>query len=318
MNSTQGSRNIFVTGGAGFIGSHLVSTLTSQGHRVTVYDNLVSSREGWPTRGLPEQDFSFIRADLLDQDALGKAMKGHDVVWHLAANTDIPGGNAITDLDLKNCTVATRNVLESMRQASIKELLFSSSACVYGDGALQPVDESFGPLMPISLYGAGKLACEGLISAYSHLFGIRSWVFRFANVVGSGMGHGVIHDCIAKLKTNGSELAILGDGAGQKPFFLVEDCIEGMLCAYDNSDEQCGVYNLGCESSTRISRVAQIVTEEMALKNVEFNYRGGARGWPGDAPVVQFNTSKMKKLGWEARGSSDDAVRAATRRLLDE
>jgi len=306
----------FVTGGAGFIGSHLVERLLSDGGQVTVYDNLVSGRKEWLEHHQNNDNFSFTEADLLDAETLEQAMKGHDVVWHLGANTDIPTGNRVTDLDLKNCTIATRNVLEAMRHNDIDKILFASSACVYGDTPPQALSEAFGPLLPINLYGAGKLACEGLISSYSHLFGIKTWMFRFANVVGARMGHGVIYDFIHKLKKNPAELEVLGDGKQEKPFFLVEDCVDGMLCAFQKADVGCDVFNLGCDSFTTVTRIAQIVIEEMGLKNVKIRYTGGKRGWPGDAPVVHFNVDKMKGLGWRAGHTSDDAVREATRRLI--
>jgi len=306
----------FATGGAGFIGSHLVDRLVSEGNQVTVYDNLVSGKRQWIEHHIGKKSFQFIHADLLDFDTLKETMRGHEVIWHLGANTDIPTGNKVTDLDLKNCTIATRNVLEAMKQNSIDNIIFASSATVYGDAPPQALAETFGPLLPISLYGAGKLACEGLISAYCHLFGIKAWMFRFANVVGAKMGHGVIYDFIHKLKQNPRELEILGDGKQEKPFFLVEDCIDGMLCAFHNSDNQYDIYNLGCESFTTITGVAQIVTEELGLDSVKFKYTGGHRGWPGDVPVVRFNVEKMEKLGWRAKHSSDEAVRIAARRLL--
>ena len=308
----------FVTGGAGFIGSHLVNRLIADGNEVTVYDNLISGKKEWIAPHLDKENFRFIETDLLDFDTLKQTMKGHEVIWHLGANTDIPTGNRVTDLDLKNCTIATRNVLEAMRENNIINLLFASSACVYGDAPPVALTETFGPLLPINLYGAGKLACEGLISAYCHLFGIKAWIFRFANVVGARMGHGVIYDFIQKLKRNPRELEILGDGNQTKPFFLVEDCIDGMLCAFNNSDNQYDVYNLGCESFTTVTQIAHIVTEEMGLKDVKFRYTGGKRGWPGDVPIVRFNVEKMKGLGWEAKHSSDEAVREAARRLLGE
>jgi UDP-glucose 4-epimerase len=244
-------------------------------------------------------------------------MQGHEVVWHLAANTDIPGGNKITDLDLKNCTIATRNVLEAMKQLRINKILFPSSSTVYGDAPPMPLSETFGPLLPISLYGAGKLACEGLISAYCHLFNMLAWIFRFGNVVGTRMGHGVIYDFIHKLGKNPKELEILGDGNQEKNYFLVEDCLDGMLFAFHHSDKQCDVFNLGCESTVKVSTIAQIVVDEMGLKDVKFRYTGGKRGWPGDAPVVIYDVSKMKSLGWEARHTSAEAVRIATGRLIE-
>lgn len=306
----------FITGGAGFIGSHLSERLLTDGNHVTVYDNLVSGEKSNIKHLIGKSKFNFIQDDLLNVAALNEAMKGHEVVWHLGANTDIPSGNRVTDLDLNNCTIATRNVLEAMRKNNISKILFASSACVYGDAPPQPLAETFGPLHPINLYGAGKLACEGLISAYCHLFGLSAWIFRFANVVGARMGHGVIYDFIQKLKRNPQELEIFGDGNQEKPFFLVEDCIDGMLCAFQNSGNQCDVYNLGTESFTTVTRIGKIVTEEMGLKDVRFKYTGGSRGWPGDVPVVHFSVEKMKGLGWRAKHTSDDAVRVAARRLL--
>jgi UDP-glucose 4-epimerase len=308
----------FVTGGAGFIGRHLVDRLVSEGNQVTVYDNLVSGKKANIAHHLDKPNFQFIKADLLDLATLTKSIKGHEVAWHLGANTDIPTGNRVTDLDLNNCTVATRNVLEAMRQNKIDKILFASSATVYGDMPPIPLAENMGPLLPISLYGAGKLACEGLISAYSHLFGINAWIFRFGNVVGGHMGHGVIYDFIHKLRKNPKELEILGDGNQEKNFFLVEDCIDGMLWAFRKAKSQCDVFNLGCESSIKVTEIAKIVVEEMGLKNVKFKYTGGARGWPGDVPVVRYNVDKINKLGWVASQPSAETVRIAARRLLAE
>jgi UDP-glucose 4-epimerase len=314
----------FVTGGAGFIGSHLVDRLLKEGKIVTVYDNLSLAPIDNIKHNLKNKNFKFIKGDLLDFKKLKRAMKGHEVIWHLAANTDIPGGNKITDLDLKNCTIGTWNVLEAMRQLGIDKVLFTSSACVYGDAGKKTVlSENYGPLLPINLYGAGKLAGEGLMSAYSHLFGIKTWIFRFANVVGDRMDHGVIFDFIQKLRKNPKELEILGDGEQEKPFFLVEDCIEGMFHAFnytkfENPELPCDVFNLGPETYTKIKKVAEIVIEEMGLKNVKLKFTGGKRGWKGDAPVIHFSIEKMKKIGWKPRYTSDEAVRIACRRLIRE
>lgn len=309
-------KRMFVTGGAGFIGSHLVDRLLKMGNEVTVYDNLVSGKVDNIKHHFGSKGFNFIQADLLDFGTLKQAMKGHELVWHLGANTDIPGGNKVIDLDLKNCTIATHNVLEAMRQNRIRKLLFTSTSAIYGEIQKMPTAEDDGPILPISLYGAGKLACEGLISAYCHLFDIQAWIFRFGNVVGTMMGHGVIFDFIRKFEKNPKELEILGDGNQEKNYFVVEDCIDGMLCAFHNCDNQCEVFNLGTESTVKVSVIAQIVVEEMGLRNVKFEYTGGRRGWPGDVPVVRFDLKKIKQLGWEARHGSEEAVRIATRRLL--
>jgi UDP-glucose 4-epimerase len=306
----------FITGGAGFIGSHLVDRLMSEGNQVTVYDNLVSGRKKDIEPHIGKKDFRFIQADLLDLKTLQESMKGHDIVWHLGANTDIPLGNRVTDLDLKSCTTGSYNTLEAMRQNGIKQMLFASSATVYGDAPPIALSETYGPLLPISLYGSGKLACEGLISAYCHLFDMNAWMFRFGNVVGGRMGHGVIFDFIHKLKKNPKELEIFGDGKQEKNYFLVEDCIDGMYHAYKNSKTQYDVYNLGCEEHVTVARIAQIVVDEMGLKDVKFKYTGGRRGWPGDVPIVHFNVDKMKKMGWKTRYNSEGAVREAAKRLL--
>ncbi|MCJ7645818.1 NAD-dependent epimerase/dehydratase family protein, partial [bacterium] len=225
----------FVTGGSGFIGGHLVDRLMNEGNQVTVYDNLVTGKRQWIEHHIGKKNFRFVQADILDFETLKREMVGHEIVWHLGANTDIVKGNNITDFDLKNCTIGTCNTLEAMRQNGIKKLLFASSATVYGDTPPIALPETFGPLLPISLYGAGKLACEGFISAYCHLFGMRAWIFRFGNVVGGKMWHGVIYDFIQKLRKNPHELEILGDGKQEKNYFMIEDCIDGMFCTFQKS-----------------------------------------------------------------------------------
>lgn len=306
----------FVTGGAGFIGSHLAEYLLAAGDTVTVYDNLSLGKKEWIEHLFSEPRFRFIEADLRDMGALKEAMAGHDLVFHLGANTDIPRGNQDTRIDLENDIIATYNVLEAMRHHEISKLLFASSSTVFGEPSIRPTPEAVGPLLPISLYGAGKLACEGLISAYCHLFGIQAWIFRFGNVVGARMGHGIIHDFIAKLQRNPKELEILGDGNQEKNYFLVEDCIDGILFAFHNANgRDCDVFNLGCQSTVSATQIGRIVAEEMGLSDVRFVYTGGHRGWPGDVPVVIYNVDKMKELGWRARHTSAEAVRIAARRL---
>lgn len=307
---------ILITGGAGFIGSHLADRLLGMDKKVTVYDNLSSGKMENIQHNMDKKGFNFIKADLLDVKVLKEAMTGHDLVWHLGANTDIPSGINDVRMDLNNCLIATHNVLEAMKQLRIKKLLFTSTSAVYGDIEKMPTAEGDGPILPISLYGAGKLACEGFISAYCHLFDMQAWMFRFGNVVGFGMGHGVIYDFIHKLRKNTEELEILGDGSQEKNYFVVEDCIDGMFCAFENSSKQYDVFNLGSESTVNVTTIAKIVVEEMGLKDVEFHYTGGKRGWPGDVPVVRFDLSKIKHLGWKEKYSSEDAVHIAARRLL--
>jgi UDP-glucose 4-epimerase len=308
----------FVTGGAGFIGSHVVDLLVSAGCKVTVYDNLSLSTDHYLAEYVGNGKITFLKKDLLDLEALTEAMKGHDIVWHLAANTDIPSGFTKRRIDLDNDVVATCNVLEAMLQQEVKDILFSSTGAVYGESIEGTFSEESGPLLPLSFYGAGKIACEAFISAYCNLFGIRAWVFRFGNVIGERTNHGVIYDFIAKLKKNSKILPVLGTGKGEKNYFLVEECIHGMLYVYRKADD--GPFpvlvNLGTDSTSKVMEIAQIVIEEMGLKDVRYEFTGTPRGWPGDQPVVLLDTSKVHDLGWFAKRTSDDAVRAATRRLL--
>lgn len=309
---------VFLTGGAGFIGSHLADHLLDTGHDATVYDNLSLSRRRWVEHNLGKLGYRFVQADLLDLAALREAMAGHDTVFHLGANTDIPRGNRDPRIDLDNCVLATYNVLEAMRSLNIKNLVFASSSTVFGEVDVHPTPENIGPLLPLSLYGAGKMACEGFISAYSHLFGIRAAIFRFGNVVGGRMSHGVIYDFIEKLKRNSEELEVLGDGEQEKNYFLVEDCIHGMMHGFAHSPRECDVFNLGSETTVKAKEIADIVISEMGIENVKIQYSGGKRGWPGDVPVVIYDMSKMRKLGWMATHTSAEAVRIAARRLIEQ
>jgi UDP-glucose 4-epimerase len=308
-----------ITGGAGFIGSHAVDRLLAEGNRITAYDNLVTGRRSWLATHAGEPRFQFVAGDILDRRLLRQTMSGHDVVFHLAANTDIPSGYAQTRLDLDNCIIGTWNVLDAMRELGISDILFASSAAVYGCPTVMPTPETYGPLLPESHYGAGKLACEALISGFAHLYPIKAWIYRFGNVVGRHMGHGVVYDFIQKLRKNPRELEILGDGRQAKTFFLVEDCLDGIFWAYRRDRERpVDIYNLGSPVTLSVTEIAQIVCEEMGLSGVAFRYTGGARGWPGDVPRVDFDISKMQALGWSIVRTSSDAVRICARRLLEE
>jgi UDP-glucose 4-epimerase len=204
-----------------------------------------------------------------------------------------------------------------MRLNKIKKIVFSSSSVVYAETPKIAIPETYGPTLPISFYGAGKLAAEGLISAFCGTFNFQAWIYRFANVVGSRGTHGVIVDFIAKLRKNPKELEILGDGKQQKPYLYVSDIVDGIIFGFKHSNEQINLFNLGCNSNTTVTRIAEMVVEEMKLKNVKFNYTGGKRGWPGDVPRFQLDISKIKKLGWKESYTSDEAVRKAIREVLD-
>jgi len=307
----------FVTGGAGFIGSHLVDHLMQLGS-VTVYDNFSSGRKEFIQHHIGKKNFNVIDADLLDIDTLKKAIAGHDIVFHLAANPDARLGNLDTALDLHQETIVTYNVLEAMRTNNIKKIVFSSSGTIYGEVPVRPIQEDYGPTLPISLYGAGKLACEGLISAFCNTFDMQAWIFRFANIVGDRGTHGVIFDFIHKLKKNPHELEILGDGLQEKPYLEVNDCIRGILFTLDHSHERVNVHNLGCDSSTNVKTIARIVLEEMNLPGARCVYTGSDRGWPGDVPQYRCDCTRVNTLGWKAKYSSDEAVRLTVKALVKE
>jgi UDP-glucose 4-epimerase len=307
----------FVTGGAGFIGSHLVDRLISEGNHVKSYDNLSSGNKDFFEHHLKSDRLEFVNEDLLDLDALKKEIKGYDVIFHIAANPFVRLGEKETRLDLEQGAIATYNVLESMRRNEIKKIVFSSSSVVYGETPPIPLAEEFGPTLPISLYGAGKLAAEGLISSFCGTFDFQAWIYRFANVVGFRGTHGVIVDFIDKLRNDPKKLEILGNGRQQKPYLHVSDIVDGILFGFEKSNEQMNLFNLGCDSNTTVTKIAEMVVEEMNLTDVKFEFTGGARGWAGDVPRFQLDISKIKKLGWSESQSSDEAVRKAIREVLD-
>lgn len=305
----------FVTGGAGFIGSHLVDKLIENGHTVTVFDDLSSGKTEFINHHLENDNFTFIEADLADAETVSKEIKGHDVVFHIAANPDVRLGAQKPDIAKKDI-LATYNLLDAMRKNDIKKIVFSSSSVIYGETPPFPLPENYGPLLPISVYGAAKLAAEGLISSFCHTFDMQGWMFRFANVVGVRGTHGVIVDFINKLRKNPKELEILGDGKQRKPYLYVTECVDGIMHGFTHAEEEINVFNLGVDSVTEVTRIGELVTEEMGLENVTFTYTGGKRGWKGDVPHFQFDINKIKKLGWEANLSSDETVRKAIQDLL--
>ena len=306
----------FITGGAGFIGSHLVDSLIKQGHTVTVYDNLSSGNKEFISQHLKDDTCRFIKADLLALKKLEKEIAGHDIVFHLAANPHVRLGEIHTDLDMNQGVVATYNVLEAMRRNEIKKIVFSSSSVVYGETTELSLPETYGPTLPISMYGAGKLGAEALISAFCGTFDFQAWMYRFANIVGARGTHGVIIDFIEKLRKNPHELEILGDGQQCKPYLYVSDCVDGILFGFLHAKEKMNLFNLSCDTTTTVTHIAEMMVEEMGLHNVSFNYTGGIRGWKGDVPRFQLDACKINKLGWKATLTSDEAVRKAISDVL--
>ena len=307
----------FVTGGAGFIGSHLVDKLMKRRDFVTVFDNLSSGKKQFLEPHFDNNNFKFIEGDLLDLVNVEKEIKGHDTIFHIAANPFVRLGEKQTRLDLDQGAIATYNILESMRLNDIKKIVFSSSSVVYAETPPIALPETYGPTLPISLYGAGKLAAEGLISAFCGTFGFQAWIYRFANVVGIRGTHGVIVDFIDKLNKNPKELEILGDGKQQKPYLHVIEVCDGIIHGFKHSNENVNLFNLGVDSNTTVTRIAEMVVEEMGLSDVKFKYTGGKRGWAGDVPRFQLDATKINNLGWKAKYTSDEAVRKAIREILD-
>jgi len=302
-------RHVLVTGGAGFVGSHLVDRLLADGASVTVVDNCSSG-----SRDRVADAADFVKADLTDPNALDGVLDDVDLVFHLAASklvdTDRPHGQ------FEDNTQMTLNLLEAMAEADVTEIAYTSSSTVYGE-APRPTPEDFAPLEPISAYGASKLADEGLLSARAHSHKLTVWNFRFANVVGPGLRGAVIPDFIEKLIENPDTLTILGNGRQEKSYLHITDCIDAMLHIVTTADDAVNTYNLGTRTTTSVDRIAAIVADEMNL-DPEYEYTGGDRGWTGDVPKMRLSIEKLSALGWQPSLSSDTAVRQATRELLEE
>jgi UDP-glucose 4-epimerase len=304
-----------ITGGAGFIGSHMVEALISEG-RVTVFDNFSSGKMEFlaPHRGNP--DLRIVEGDCGDLKALTKAMAGHDLVIHYAANPDIARGMYETDLDLREGTLLTYNVMEAMRLNGVSRVLYTSGSGIYGDVGTTPTSEDFGPLLPISFYGASKLACEGLISAFCHQYGMQSYILRMGNVVGRRQTHGVGFDFINKLRADPTRLEILGDGTQSKSYVHVSDVIAAHIFVAQNTTGTVNVFNLATDDFIDVTSIAEIVVAEMGLSPVEFAYSGGDRGWKGDVPKVRLPCAKLKDLGWRVKHDSRQAVTRSVREML--
>ena len=310
------TRRYFITGGAGFIGSHLADALLAENNEVTVFDNLSSGKTSHIAHHRDQRGFRFVQGDLKDGGHLKDAMAGHDAVFHLASNPDIARGLVETDLDLREGTLLTYNVLEAMRINGIETLTYTSGSGIYGDQGSKPVAEDFGPLLPISLYGASKLASEGLISAFCHMFGMRAHIFRPANVVGARQTHGVTFDFIRKLRLNPLSLEIFGDGTQSKSYIHVDDVVAAMVFVRSRLPDPVAIYNLATDDYLDVTSIALTVVREMGLDNVKLVYTGGKRGWKGDVPVVRFDLGKIHGLGWTARYSSAEAVARSVREQL--
>ena len=297
----------FITGGAGYIGSNLTDRLLADGHKVVVYDNLSTGFERFLLGAKSLPGFEFVPGDLLDTDKLAKAMNGCDFVFHLAANADVRFGTEHPGRDLEQNTIATFNVLEAMRKNAVKKIAFSSTGSIYGEPDVFPTPETAPFPVQTSLYGASKLACEGLISAYCEGFGFQAWIFRFVSILGERYTHGHVFDFYKKLLSNPDELFILGDGHQKKSYLYVQDCIDAMLLAIDKAGERVNILNLGSDEYIEVNDSVARISEYMGVKP-KLSYAGGERGWIGDSPFILLDCTKVRSLGWAPRVGIRDAV----------
>ncbi len=299
----------FVAGGAGFIGSHLIRELL---HRpdaeVIVFDNFVSGSISHLEGLLEDPRLQVVEADLAEGEKVVEAMRGADHVYLLAANPDIAAAVGDPGIDFWHGTYLTHNVIEAVRINNISRITYASGSGVYGDRGSQEVDEDFGPLIPVSTYGASKLGCEAMLAAYSHMFGIDVAVFRFANVVGARQTHGVTYDFVRRLLENPRELGIFGDGKQSKSYIHVSDVVSAMMTLTDLGWKGFQVYNAGTGDYVTVTEIADLVVQRVGLADVRYEYSGGTRGWKGDVPVVRFRSDKLAALGWRCGYSSTEAL----------
>jgi UDP-glucose 4-epimerase len=321
--------NVLVTGGAGFIGSHTTARLLAEGHQVTVLDNLSLGRPEFVALFDSQKKdgrYRFVEGDLISPATVANVLKDIELVIHLAANSDISSGASKNHLDFENGTLATYQLLEGMRKMSVKKLIFASSSAIYGEAKTKPTPESYGPLFPISFYGASKLACEAMCTAFAHNCEMRVWIYRFANVVGSHATHGAIFDFIGRLMDDPSQLRVLGDGSQRKSYLHVSDCVDGMLSGFRlakghplRSEVDC--LNLASQGTTTVRFIAEEVVRQMwGISGIEAKLLFGteSRGWVGDVAHTHLDGSAFGQLGWQARLASDEAVTRAIEEIISE
>jgi len=299
--------HFFVTGGAGFIGSNLVDRLLDEGHWVVVYDNFSTGFIEFLEGAKTFKKFKLIKGDVLNFNNLVKSMKGCDFVFHLSANADVRFGLQHPDKDLKQNTIATFNVLEAMRKNKIRKIAFASTGSIYGESSVIPTPEDAPFPIQTSLYGASKLAGEGLITSYCEGFGFQSWIFRFVSILGERYTHGHIFDFYKSLLRNPKELYVLGNGHQKKSYLYVQDCIDAMLLSIKKSQDKINIFNLGTNEYAEVNDSIKWITGYLKVKPI-LRYSGGDRGWIGDNPFIFLDTRKIRKLGWRPKFSIKEAV----------
>ena len=306
-----------VVGGAGFIGSHLCEALIDRGDSVVCVDNMSLGNEANVDSLIKHEKMALVKVDAAVYEDLLVIFKKYqpEYVFHLAASSDIKASSMKPAVEYRNTYTTTFNILSAMRECGIRKLFFSSTSAVYGDKRDELLSEETPNLSPISYYGAAKLGSEALISAFSYMNDFSSLVFRFPNVIGPHLTHGVIYDFVNKLRNNPVLLEILGDGRQEKPYIYVSDLV-GAIIKFLDAPKGVSLYNLGVEGSTSVTRIAEIVVKGMELKEVKFSYTGGESGWKGDVPRFRYDLSKIHSAGWHARYNSDEAVEKTVREYL--
>jgi UDP-glucose 4-epimerase len=308
---------VLITGGAGFIGSHLCDALVERGDKVLCIDNLSLGREENVAHLRQRPGFRFVKLDVLDSSGMDALLTGAgcEAVFHLAANSDIRRGSEDRQVDLQATFLSTVEVLETMLRKGIKRIFFASTSAIFGD-TREVLDEDFGPLRPVSFYGASKLAAEAYLSVFVHHFAFRASVLRFPNVVGPRSTHGAVHDFIGRLRDDPSRLVVLGDGSQTKPYLYVGDLVRAMLLVFDRAASPLDVYHVAGAGQTSVGEIARIVVAEMGLAGIPIEFTGGNVGWVGDVPFFQYNTARIRRLGFAHRYDSTAAVRLAVRKIL--
>ena len=308
---------ILVTGGAGFIGSHLIDRLLVKGEEVVCIDNLLLGKKEFLKDAMKNEHFQFHNFDMLLMDKLDGIFKKEkfDFVYHLAANSDIQAGIASTNRDLQLTFKLTYNVLECMRRHNVGKILFTSSPTIFGNHD-EPLTEEL-PMKPESLYGASKLASEAYIRAFSALYGIQAWILRLSNMVGERSTHGILYDFVNKVKSNQNELIVLGDGNQNKPYMYVQELIDCMFFVINNANNKINAFNVGPKDSVKVSEIAKLFLNYFGTGQ-KIKYTGGKTGWKGDVPFYSHNSIKLNTLGWEPRLTSKDAVKKAIIKMKEE
>jgi UDP-glucose 4-epimerase len=297
----------FVTGGAGFIGSNLVDRLLARGDDVVAYDNFATGRREFLQDALKNPRFALVEGDVLDGAAMSAAMRGADFVFHLAANADVRFGTDHPERDLQQNTIATFRVLEAMRESGAKRIAFSSTGSIYGEPSVFPTPEDAPFPVQTSLYGASKLACEGLISAYCEGFGFSGWIFRFVSILGERYTHGHVFDFFTRLRADPQALHVLGNGKQRKSYLYVQDCIDAIFHAIANAEARPAIFNLGTDEYTTVNDSIGWITSTLGL-TPRLSYAGGERGWIGDSPFIFLDCGRIRRLGWAPKLSIREGV----------